>query len=76
MILHGVAINLWSYRQIPFCGAGGAIIFLAIVAGAILCESERIKAENKNTAEQRNKSYKEWAKIPDEDMEEIDELFR
>ena len=73
LILHGVALNLWSYRQIPFCGAGGGIILLAIIAGAILCESERVKAEAKKKPVEK-KSYKEWAEVPD--VEIPDDLFR
>lgn len=34
LICHGVALNLWEYRQIPFCLAGGFLVLVAVFAGA------------------------------------------
>ena len=41
VICHAVAINLWSYRQIPFCLAGGFLIAVAVFAGIRIAYGER-----------------------------------
>lgn len=33
LVIHAVALNLWAHRQIPFCMAGGFVIFFAVLMG-------------------------------------------
>lgn len=55
VICHAVSLNLWEYRQIPFCLAGGFLVFMALLAGCWI---------NRETTEP--KTYLDWAKIPGE----------
>lgn len=55
VICHAVALNLWAYRQIPFCLAGGFLVTVAVFLGT------RIGKEEKPV------SYLDWAKVPKDD---------
>ena len=41
VIMHAVALNLWAYRQIPFCVAGGFLVAVAVFAGIRMAYGER-----------------------------------
>lgn len=61
LVVHAVALNLWSSRQIPFCLAGGFIVLVALICGIVLSDSETVKQEGNH----EKKTYEDYAKIPE-----------
>ena len=57
LVVHAIALNLWNSQQIPFCIAGGFVIFFALISGVFI-------ARNTNGEHEEHKSYLDWAKIP------------
>lgn len=57
LIIHTVALNLWAQRQIPFCAAGGFIIFFALLTGVWISSAQGEKAAHEKT-------YLDYAAIP------------
>lgn len=61
LIIHAMCLsfNMYNYRQIPFCMAGGFVILFAVIAGAYIAkEKEEPKHE---------KTYLDYAEPPIED---------
>ena len=69
LVLHGmvVSLSMWDNRRVVFCAAGGFVILFAVVVGVFIA-SDRTVGEH--AAEK--KSYLDWAKIPEDEMEVLD----
>ncbi len=69
LVIHGVVLanNMYNYRQIPFCLAGGFVILFAVISGVWIANS---KSESKEPAHEK-KTYLDWAKIPEGDVDEV-----
>lgn len=70
LMIHGVCLanNLYNYRQIPFCLAGGFVILFAVIAGVFIAGGVPKSAP----AHEKPKSYLEWAEIKEEvDADEV-----
>lgn len=67
LVVHGMCLNfnMWANRQIPFCMAAGFVIFFAILAGALIARN------GKDEKPAHEKTYKEWAQVPEEDIDEV-----
>lgn len=65
LVIHAICLNnMYNYRQIPFCIAGGFVILFAIISGVWIAN-----AKEKSEPAHEKKSYLDWAKIPeDEEM--------
>ncbi len=63
LVIHGVVLanNMYNYRQVPFCLAGGFVILFAVISGVWIANS---KGESKEPAHEK-KSYLDWAEIPE-----------
>lgn len=68
LVIHGVVLanNMYNYRQIPFCLAGGFVILFAVLCGVWIATAKADKPAHEK------KTYLDWAKIPEEDIEVID----
>ena len=67
LVIHAMCVStMYTYRQIPFCLAAGFVVLFAVICGVWISNA---KAEAKPTHE---KTYLDWAKIPEEDVEVID----
>ena len=66
LVIHAMCLsnNMYNYRQIPFCIAGGFVILFAVISGVWIASS---RGDGENAAEK--KSYLDWAKIPGEEEE-------
>lgn len=67
LVIHGVVLanNMYNYRQIPFCVAGGFVILFAVISGVWI-------ARGKNDANaHEKKTYKDWAEVPGEEVEDL-----
>ena len=42
LVCHAVALNLWEYRQIPFCLAAGFLVATAVFAGMRIATRESV----------------------------------
>ena len=40
LIVHSVALNLWEYRQIPFCASAGFLVAVAVFMGIRIAVKE------------------------------------
>lgn len=71
LIIHAMCLNnnMYVYRQIPFCMAGGFVILFAVIAGAWLASRDEA-ADAKH-----NKSYMDYAKVPESNKEMVVNLF-
>ena len=60
LVIHGVVLanNMYNYRQIPFCLAGGFLILFAVLAGVWIAGSGDKPAHAKE-----KKTCFDWAKI-------------
>ena len=67
LVIHGVVIanNMYNYRQIPFCLAGGFLILFAVMAGVWIAGS----GMDKPAHAKEKKTYFDWAKIPGTETE-------
>lgn len=67
LVIHGACLanNMYNYRQIRFCLAAGFILLFTLIAGAWIARGKAEKPAHEKT-------YLDWAKIPEEDMEVID----
>lgn len=43
IVCHAVALNLWEYRQIPFCLAAGFLVAVAVFAGVNIARGDEGK---------------------------------
>lgn len=66
LVIHGACLanNMYSYRQIPFCIAAGFLVLFATVSGALI-------GRNKAEKPAHEKTYKEWAEIPEDNIDEV-----
>jgi len=78
LVIHGVVLanNMYNYRQIPFCIAGGFVILFAVLSGVWIAGAKDVDAAHlngKNLDEEiQEKEYERWAKIPQKNGEVID----
>ena len=75
LVIHGVCLsnNMYNYRQIPFCIAGGFVILFAVIMGVVIAKQQDAKLEaefSKHAAPK--KSYQDYAKIPNKGERVID----
>lgn len=71
LVIHAMCLNnnMYSYRQVPFCAAGGFVILFAVIAGAWLASKDEAA-----DAKHGKKSYMDYAKVP-ESEEMVVNLF-
>jgi hypothetical protein len=59
LVIHGVCLanNMYNYRQIPFCLAGGFVILAAVIGGVVIAreQDDRLEREYKH-----GKNYMEY----------------
>ena len=72
LVIHGVCLanNMYNYRQIPFCLAGGFVILAAVIGGVVIAreQDDRLEREFKH-----EKSYMEYVEEANEqEAETID----
>ena len=78
LVIHGVVLanNMYNYRQIPFCLAGGFVILFAILSGVWIAgakDAEAVHLKDKNLDEEiQEKEYERWAKAPEKSGTVID----
>lgn len=73
LVIHGMCLanNMYNYRQIPFCLAGGFVILFAVVSGVIIAKQQDAKIEEE-FAQHSKKSYQDYARIPETEEKVID----
>ena len=71
LVIHAMVLNnnMYAYRQVPFCMAGGFVILFAVIAGAWLASRDEA-ADAKHT-----KPYMDYAKVPESSKEMVVNLF-
>lgn len=74
LVIHGMCLsnNMYSYRQIPFCLAGGFVILFAVLAGVLIAKGQDSKIESEFAKHKKEKkTYKDWAEVPEENVDEV-----
>ena len=72
LVIHAMVLNnnMYSYRQVPFCAAGGFVILFAVIAGVWLASKDESA-----DAKHKKKSYLDYADAPESDKEMVVNLF-
>ena len=66
LVIHGVCLsnNMYNYRQIPFCLAGGFVILFAVIMGVVIAKQQDAKIESEFAKHEKKKTYLDYAKAP------------
>ena len=75
LVIHGVCLsnNMYNYRQIPFCIAGGFVILFAVIMGVVIAKQQDAKLDAEFSKHSTpKKSYQDYAKIPVKEQRPID----